>query len=98
MDAELRAQIARRERVIEGLKRILVEDLHVAVPADAIDLDAALFGTGLGLDSVDALELVVAAEARFRVTFPQETLRGSLRTVNAVADRVLELAPSEAAA
>ena len=98
MDAELRAQIVRRERVIEGLKRILIENLHVAVPADAIDLDAALFGTGLGLDSVDALELVVATEARFRVTFPQDTLRGSLRTVNAVVDLVLGLEPGKAAA
>jgi acyl carrier protein len=98
VDAELRAQIARRERVIEELKRILIENLHVAVPADAIDLDAALFGTGLGLDSVDALELVIATEASFRVTFPQETLRGSLRTVNAVVDRVLGLEPSKDAA
>lgn len=98
MDAALRAQIARRERVIEELKRILIEDLHVAVPADAIDLDAALFGTGLGLDSVDALELVVATEASFRVTFPQDTLRGSLRTVNAVVDLVLGLEPGKAPA
>ena len=98
MDAELRAQIARRERVIEELKRILLENLHVAVPADAIDLDAALFGTGLGLDSVDALELVIATEASFRVTFPQETLRGSLRTVNAVVDLVLGLESSKDAA
>lgn len=98
MDAALRAQIARRERVIEELKRILIENLHVAVPADAIDLDAALFGTGLGLDSVDALELVVATEASFRVTFPQDTLRGSLRTVNAVVDLVLGLEPGKAAA
>ena len=98
MDGALREQIARRERVIEELKRILIENLHVAVPADAIDLDAALFGTGLGLDSVDALELVVATEASFRVTFPQETLRGSLRTVNAVVDLVLGLESSKAAA
>jgi acyl carrier protein len=98
VDVALRAQIARRERVIEELKRILIENLHVAVPADAIDLDAALFGTGLGLDSVDALELVVATEASFRVTFPQDTLRGSLRTVNAVVDLVLALEPGKVAA
>ena len=84
MDAGLRAQIARRERVIEEVKRILIEHLHVSVPADAIDLDAALFGTGLGLDSVDALELVVATESAFGVTFPEDVLRHGLRTVNSL--------------
>ncbi|HLM72173.1 MAG TPA: acyl carrier protein [Polyangiaceae bacterium] len=91
MDEELRAKLAERERVIAKIQSILVDDLHVGLPPEAIDLDAALFGTGLALDSVDALELVVSAEAAFGVRFPEETLRTSLRTVNALADLVLDL-------
>lgn len=95
MDEELRAKLAERERVIAKIQSILADDLHVGLPPEAIDLDAALFGTGLGLDSVDALELVVSAESAFGVRFPEETLRNSLRTVNALADLVLDLRARE---
>jgi acyl carrier protein len=48
------------------IKRLIVEKLHLeGLDAQSIDDDAALFGDGLGLDSVDALELVVALEKEF---------------------------------
>lgn len=48
------------------LKQLIVTKLHLEglTPADIAD-DAPLFGEGLGLDSVDALELVVALEKQF---------------------------------
>lgn len=48
------------------LKRLIVESLHLEglIPEDIAD-DAPLFGDGLGLDSVDALELVVALEKEY---------------------------------
>ncbi|HUD70570.1 MAG TPA: phosphopantetheine-binding protein [Dongiaceae bacterium] len=50
------------------IKRVIVEALHLEglVPTGIAD-DAPLFGDGLGLDSVDALELVVALEKEFGV-------------------------------
>jgi acyl carrier protein len=50
------------------IKQLLVEALRLEglVPAK-IDDDMPLFGDGLGLDSVDALELVVALEKEFGV-------------------------------
>jgi acyl carrier protein len=91
VDARLREHIAERERVLRKIRRILIEKLYVQLEEEAIDPDVALFGTGLGLDSVDALELVVSTEDEFGVTFPQEALSGALRTLNGVVDLVLEL-------
>ena len=50
------------------LKHLIVEALMLedVEPGD-IDTDAALFGDGLGLDSIDALELALAIERRFGV-------------------------------
>jgi acyl carrier protein len=98
MDPALLARLTRRESVIARIKKILIESLYVPLPPEAIDLDVALFGTGLGLDSVDALELVVATESAFRVTFPEEALRHDLRTLNSLVDLVVALEDARAAA
>jgi acyl carrier protein len=48
------------------LAELLVESLNLeGVAADAIDPDAPLFGAGLGLDSIDALELALAIQQRY---------------------------------
>ena len=50
------------------LKNYLVEDLHLEdVEPSAIEDEAPLFGEGLGLDSLDAVELVVLLQKRFGV-------------------------------
>jgi acyl carrier protein len=48
------------------LKKILVEDLNLEeLTPEAIDDNAPLFGEGLGLDSLDAVELVVLVQKHF---------------------------------
>jgi acyl carrier protein len=50
------------------VKRLIVDNLHLdGLTPEMIDADAPLFGEGLGLDSVDALELVVAVEKEFGI-------------------------------
>jgi len=52
----------------DRIKRLIVDSLHLeGVRPESIEDDAPLFGEGLGLDSVDALELVVALEREFDI-------------------------------
>lgn len=50
------------------LKNLIIEALNLEemTPED-IDTDAALFGEGLGLDSIDALELIVLLEKNYGI-------------------------------
>ncbi len=54
--------------------------------------DLPLFGAnGLGLDSIDALELVVSMEKTFGVGVPSSEVAGkALQTVNTIHDYILE--------
>ncbi len=56
------------------LKQLLIEvlELEGLTPAD-IDSHAPLFGAGLGLDSIDALELGLALKQRYGIRIGQET-------------------------
>lgn len=58
------------EVLIEKLKEQIIEVLNLEnlTPAD-IDSDAPLFGEGLGLDSIDALELMVLLERFYGIKF-----------------------------
>jgi len=59
------------------------------LPAD-IDPAAPLFGSGLGLDSIDALELVVALEKTYGIRIPDEDVgKEAFASVNALADYIL---------
>ena len=60
--------VPRLEATIERIKVLIVGALNLPdiEPGDIED-DAPLFGQGLGLDSVDALELVVAIEKEFGI-------------------------------
>ena len=48
------------------IKNLIITTLNLEeLSADDIDTDAALFGDGLGLDSIDALELGLAVKTRY---------------------------------
>ena len=56
------------EELILELKKAIIEALNLEeVKPEDIDNDAPLFGDGLGLDSIDALELIVLMEKRYGI-------------------------------
>lgn len=59
------------EELITQVKQLIIDSLRIdgMAPGD-IETDAPLFGEGLGLDSVDALQLVVGLENSFGVVVP----------------------------
>jgi acyl carrier protein len=90
MDPRLSSLIARREEMLGRVRRILIERLRVPREPDEIDPDVSLFGTGLGLDSVDAVELLVSLESELGVKLPPEgNARRAMRTVNTLVDLAL---------
>ncbi|MCB9638008.1 MAG: hypothetical protein H6727_03775 [Myxococcales bacterium] len=72
MEQGMLQRATERARLLEELKALLIENLHLSIQPDDIDPDAALFGSGLGLDSVDAVELIVAVEDRFDLDFSRQ--------------------------
>lgn len=75
------------ELLVPRLKRLLVSSLHLeGLAPEAIADDEPLFSARLGLDSVDALELVVALEREFGVAVPSEEIGSeSFSSVRALA-------------
>ena len=76
----------------DTIKEMMVENLMLKTSKDEITDEMQLFGPGgLGLDSIDALELVVSLEKRFGVTVPNsEVARSALATVNSIYGYVLQ--------
>jgi acyl carrier protein len=74
----------------QRLKEMMVENLMLQVTADEIGDDQPLFGPGsLGLDSVDALQLVVALDKNFGLKVPDPAAaREILQSVSSMAASV----------
>lgn len=74
------------------LKKLIIATLKLEeVNPEDIEDDGQLFGTGLGLDSIDALELVVALEKKYGVAIPDsEVGERVFRSVNTLAQFVRE--------
>lgn len=61
-----------RQTLEQQLKELIVQELDLRdKTAEQIDTSAPLFGEGLGLDSLDALQLAMAVEERFGVRLPE---------------------------
>jgi len=78
------------EELIEQLKQEIIEALDLEeVKPDDINADTPLFVEGLGLDSIDALELIVLLEKKYglKIEDPQER-RNILYSVRTMAEYI----------
>lgn len=77
--------------VRKQLKELMVSELNLeGKTPDDIDDAGALFGEGLGLDSLDALQLAMAVEERFGVKIPDgPEARPIFASVNALVDHIV---------
>ncbi len=72
------------------IKTLIIEelDLRDTPPYEIVD-DDPLFGEGLGLDSLDALQLAMALEERFGVEIPEgDEARRIFSSVTAIATHI----------
>ena len=73
----------------QQIKQRLVETLELSIGADKIDDAMPLFGEGLGLDSVDALEVAAMLSLHFNVEIAdRDAAREILANVGAIARHI----------
>ncbi|MBR3406861.1 MAG: acyl carrier protein [Bacteroidales bacterium] len=78
------------EELINNLKLQIIDALNLEeMTPDQIDNDAPLFGEGLGLDSIDALELIVILDKHYGIKLksPAEG-KTVFKSINCIADYI----------
>ena len=80
-------RIMSETEILKGeLKQAIVRGLRLPISPDEIRNDMSLFGEGLGLDSIDVLELVLELERSFGVQIRDEQTGAEvLRSVDTIA-------------
>lgn len=80
------------KKLIEKLRQQIIEELQLHdLISDNFDADTILFGEGLGLDSIDSLQLVVLLDRQYGVKIkdPKEG-RAVMQTIRTMANYILE--------
>jgi acyl carrier protein len=87
MDGPVGAIVEARRDIITRLKAMLIESLNLEMKPNEIAEDSSLFGIGIGLDSIDALVIIVGIEDAFGVSIPTDEPH-IYRSINTIADFV----------
>ena len=95
MQAELKKTIEEREYILKRVNEMLISALYLTCSIEELDPDTPLFGTGLALDSIDAVTIIVDLEKEFGIILNQEESRSALRTINSLVDTVISKMKNE---
>jgi len=82
-----------KDDLVQDIKKLIISSLDLEdLTVNDIDTDAPLFGEGLGLDSIDALELGMALKKKYALTFKadKEANKKYFYSVATLADYILE--------
>lgn len=85
---EIREKIAERAEVLRVIKDDLISRLNLPYRPEDLHEDVSLLGSGLGLDSLDALEVILGMEHAFGIKVAEDNI-GILRSINTIADHVI---------
>lgn len=76
-----------KAEIAQRAKELLVEGLRLEIEPESIIDSQGIFGEGLGLDSIDALEFVVLIEEEFDVAIADEDVaRAAFASIDALTD------------
>ncbi len=89
--------ISLRKGIITKLKDELILRLNLPYRAEDLHEDLSLLGAGLGLDSMDALEIVLCIEGLFKVKVPENDV-SVLRSINTIVDFIIDETEKKGAA
>jgi len=89
MDMQLQETIDRRKNIIQRLKQDLIQRLSLPFTEEDLHEDISLIGSGLGLDSLDALEVILGIEQEFNVKVEEGNI-SILRSINTVVDYIIQ--------
>lgn len=89
MSPDIHDIITTRLSLVSKVKDVMISSLNLELEPDELAEDSQLFGFGLGLDSIDALTLIVGIEDAFGVHLPED-MPHVLRSVNTMADFLME--------
>ena len=83
----------KRSELEDQIRQVVLSSVEVdGLTADDLPADVPLFGEGVGLDSIDALEIGAALRRRFQVKFKanSDENRRHFRTIATLADFIAE--------
>jgi acyl carrier protein len=89
MRPEHKKKIEQREIVLQRVNELLITSLKLNLSSKDLDPETPLFATGLGLDSVDAVVIIVELESEFEISISEEESWTALRTINSLTDLIL---------
>ena len=89
MSAEIKRKIEYRDSIIQRVKQDLISRLSLNYDTGDLHEDVSLVGSGLGLDSLDALEVILGIEQQFNIKIEEGNIT-ILRSINTLVDYIIQ--------
>ncbi len=89
MSVEIKRKIEYRDSIIQRVKQDLISRLSLNYEAGDLHEDVSLVGSGLGLDSLDALEVILGIEQQFNIKIEEGNIT-ILRSINTLVDYIIQ--------